>query len=137
MKKRDKLFVLIPAFWASLFDITITIVYQKKEYWDGNLNMVNEGNPIGNFMMKNHVSGIFVISIMWLILIGVFGYYLPRKLSQIFLLFVLITHSWAASTWIFMEFGFWFVIVFILFNSILFYKIDDKINRKISKSDFE
>ncbi|MFA5298041.1 MAG: hypothetical protein WC389_07515 [Lutibacter sp.] len=128
MKKREKLLALIPALWASLFDITLTIVHQSKEYWSGNLNMTNERNPIGNFMMKNHVSGIFIISIFWLILIGVVGYYLPRKISRIFLLFVLMIHSYGASTWILPNYGFWFVVVFILFNSILFYKIDDTIN---------
>jgi hypothetical protein len=131
MIKREKLIILIPALWASLFDITITIVHQSKEYWNGNLNMANEANPIGNFMMKNHVSGIFIISIIWLILIGVLGYYLPKKISRIFLLFILIVHSWGASSWISMKYGFWFVILFILFNSILFYKIDDRVNREI------
>ncbi|MFT5146947.1 MAG: hypothetical protein ACI9H1_001673 [Polaribacter sp.] len=130
MKKREKLLALIPALWASLFDITITIVHQSKEYWNGNLNMANEGNPIGNFMMKNHVSGIFIISILWLILIGVLGFYLPRKISKIFLLFVLMVHSYGASTWISNHYGFWSIILFILFNSILFYIIDDKINKK-------
>jgi hypothetical protein len=130
MKKREKLLALIPALWASLFDITITIVHQSKEYWNGNLNMANEGNPIGNFMMKNHVSGIFIISFFWLILIGVAGYYLPRKISRIFLLFALMVHSYGASTWILPNYGFWVVIVFILFNSILFYKIDDRVNKK-------
>ena len=130
MKKREKLLALIPALWASLFDITITIVHQSKEYWNGNLNMANEGNPIGNFMMKNHVSGIFMISILWLILIGVLGFYLPRKISKIFLLFVLMVHSYGASTWISNHYGFWSIILFILFNSILFYIIDDKINKK-------
>ena len=130
MKKREKLLALIPALWASLFDITITIVHQPKEYWNGNLNMANEGNPIGNFMMKNHVSGIFIISILWLILIGVLGFYLPRKISKIFLLFVLMVHSYGASTWISNHYGFWSIILFILFNSILFYIIDDKINKK-------
>tara|TARA_B110000091_G_scaffold161313_1_gene171959 strand:+ start:45 stop:443 length:399 start_codon:yes stop_codon:yes gene_type:complete len=130
MKKREKLLALIPAFWASIFDITITIVHQSKEYWNGNLNMANEGNPIGNFMMKNHVSGIFIISILWLILIGVLGFYLPRKISKIFLLFVLMVHSYGASTWISNHYGFWSIILFILFNSILFYIIDDKINKK-------
>ena len=128
-QKINKLLLLIPALWASLFDITITIVHQSKEYWTGNLNMANEGNPIGNFMMKNHVSGIFVISILWLILIGILGYYLPKRISRIFLLFVLIVHSWGASTWISARYGFWFVIIFILFNAILFYKIEDIVQK--------
>lgn len=130
MKKREKLLVLIPALWASLFDTIITIKGQSEKYWNGNLNVANEGNPIGNFMMKNHVSGIFVICGIWLTLIGVLGYYLPRKVSRIFLLFILMAHSWGASTWISKEYGYWFVIVFILFNSILFYMINDIVNKK-------
>jgi hypothetical protein len=56
MNKREKLLALIPALWASLFDAVVTIVHQPKEYWAGNLNIANEANGIGNFMMKQHVS---------------------------------------------------------------------------------
>jgi hypothetical protein len=41
MTKRDKLALLIPALWASLFDIGVTIIHQSKEYWEGNLNTAN------------------------------------------------------------------------------------------------
>lgn len=135
MNKRKKLLALIPALWASLFDTIITITHQSKGYWNGNLNMANEGNPIGKFMMKNHVSGIFIVCGIWMVLIGVLGYYLPRRISWIFLLFVLIAHSWGASSWLSMKYGFWFVILFILFNAILFYKIDDIINSIKTESE--
>ncbi len=125
-----KLLLVIPAFWASLFDIVITIIYQPNDYWNGNLKVANEGNPIGELFMKNHISGIFVVSILWLILIVILGYYLPKKISQIFLLFVLITNSWGASSWIYMHHGFWYVIIFMIFNSFLFYKIEDIVNRE-------
>ena len=82
------------------FDIIITIIHQPVEYWNGNLNLANEANPMGDFMMKNHISGIFIISLLWILIIGLLGYYLPRKISRVFLLFVLIVHSWGASTWI-------------------------------------
>lgn len=130
-----KLLLVIPAFWASLFDIVITIIYQPTDYWNGNLKVANEGNPIGELFMKNHSSGIFVISILWLILIVILGYYLPKKISQIFLLFVLIANSWGASSWIYMHHGFWYVIIFMIFNSFLFYKIEDIVNNeKITES---
>lgn len=131
MNKNEKILTLIPALWASLFDVVITIVHQSKDYWNGNLEMANEGNPIGNFMMKNHVLGIFVISFFWMIVIGVLGYYLPKKYSRIFLLFVLIVHSLGASTWIIPNYGFWTAIILILFNAILFYKIEDLINKEL------
>ncbi|HAI41224.1 MAG TPA: hypothetical protein DCM40_25510 [Maribacter sp.] len=123
--KKNKLFSLIPALWASLFDAVITISHQSEEYWNGNLNMANEGNPIGAFIMKSHSSGIFILCGLWLILIGILGFYLPKKISKIFLLFVLMVHTWGASSWILNEYGFWLIIIFILFNAILFYQIQD------------
>lgn len=120
----QKLLFLVPAYWAALFDIIITIVHQPEEYWQGNLHKANEGNPIGAYMMGNHVSGIFVISFVWLVIIGILGYYLPRRFSKVFLLFVLMVHSWGVSSWISNLYGFWYIIVFIFFNSILFYWIE-------------
>lgn len=130
MNRKDKLILLIPAFWTCLFDTIITIVHQSKDYWTGDLKKANEGNPIGSFFMQNHVSGIFVISIFWLILIGLLGYFLPRRFSRIFLLFTVIAHSFGASTWLSSRYGFWYAIFFILFNSFLYYFVDDVVNKK-------
>lgn len=128
--KSNKLIALIPALWASVFDTIITISNQPTEYWTGDLTMANEGNPIGHFMMKTHISGIFIICGLWLILIGILGFYLPKKISRIFLLFVLMIHTWGASSWILSLYGFWPIILFILFNAILFYKIGDLMAKK-------
>jgi hypothetical protein len=131
MSKRAKLILMIPAFWACLFDTSITIAHQSAEYWSGDLTSVNEANPIGSFFMTNHVSGIFVISILWLVLIGLLGYYLPRKVSRIFLLFVFMVHSVGASTWLLQNYGFWYVIVFVLINAVLFYRIEDVVAKQV------
>jgi hypothetical protein len=129
MTRKQRLLLLIPALWASLFDIVITIVHQPKEYWSGDLKAGNEGNPIGALFMRNHVSGIFVISILWLILIGVLGNYLPKRISRVFLLFVLIAHSFGASTWLSNRYSFWYAMVFVLFNAILFYWVKDAVDK--------
>lgn len=131
MNRKEKLLALIPALWASLFDAVITIVHQPKDYWNGNLNAANEANDIGNYMMKQHVSGLFIVCGIWLILIGILGFYIPKKYSRIFLLFVLIAHSFGASSWLSDNYGFWTAIIFIGFNAILFYKIEDLINKKL------
>ena len=81
-------------------------------------------------MMKQHVSGLFIVCGIWLILIGILGFYIPKKYSRIFLLFVLIAHSFGASSWLSDNYGFWTAIIFIGFNAILFYKIEDLINKK-------
>ncbi|MBN8820900.1 MAG: hypothetical protein J0I82_02670 [Spirosoma sp.] len=115
----------VPAYWAALFDIIITITHQSDDYWQGNLTKANEGNPFGAYMMAHHVSGIFVICFIWLVIIGLVGRWLPNNYTKVFLLFVLIVHSWGASTWLSQFYGFWSVIGFTLFNAILFYRVED------------
>ncbi|WP_296622134.1 hypothetical protein [Marivirga sp.] len=130
MKKNHKLLLLIPALWASIFDIFITTFFQNPDYWKGDLSKRREGNPIGDWFMSQHVSGLFIISAIWVILIGVLGYYLPAKLRKIFLLFCLMAHSYGASTWLDVFFGFWSVIVFIFLNTVLYSLIEDYVNKK-------
>ncbi len=130
MNKNHKLLLLIPALWASIFDIFITSFWQDPEYWKGDLSKAKESNPIGEWFMSQHVSGLFVISIIWIILIGVLGYYLPAKLRKVFLLFVLIAHSFGASTWLARYHEFWSAIIFILLNSVLYVLIEDYVNSK-------
>lgn len=120
----SKLILLIPAYWACLFDEIITIINQSDEYWKGNLNKANEGNPIGAFMMANHTWGLFIISALWLMLIGVIGYKLSNRKLKIFALFVLIAHSFGASAWLSNYYGFWYAIIFILINSIMFIEFE-------------
>ncbi len=132
LNRKQKYLLLIPALWASVFDIAITITHQPKEYWNGDLNASNEGNPMGKFMMTSHVSGIFVISIVWLAVIVLLGYYLPMRIARIFLVFVLIAHSSAVSTWISPRYGFWAVIFLMIFNSVLFCVVDEWVSKDIS-----
>ncbi|MBD2756878.1 hypothetical protein [Spirosoma validum] len=128
---KNKFLILIPAYWACLFDEAITIVHQPAAYWNGNLNRANEANPIGALFMKSHVSGIFLLSILWLIAIGVIGYFLPLRYLKIFAVFVLLAHTWGAASWLSQFYGFWYVIFFVLINSILFVRIDEVYSRRL------
>ncbi|SHG64081.1 hypothetical protein [Flavobacterium johnsoniae] len=121
----SKLILLIPAYWACIFDEIITIVNQSDEYWKGDLSKANEGNPIGAFMMASHTSGLFIICLLWLLLIGIIGYYLSNRKLKIFALFVLIAHSFGASTWLSFHYNFWFAIAFIFVNAVLFIEADN------------
>lgn len=123
-KLTSTLFILIPAFWACLIDFLLTVINQYTEYWNGDLQMALERNPVVEYMMKIHTSGIFIFEALWLALIVTIGYFLPPKSVRILSLFVLIAHTLGASSWLIALFGFWSEIIFILFNSILFIVID-------------
>lgn len=124
---------LAPALIAAIIDISVTIIHQPKEYWDGNLDKANEGNPIGASLMANHVSGLFLISGIWIILIITLGYYLPSKLSKYFLLFTLIAHSYGASTWISPRYGYWSAMFLILFNTMTYLYAADAISKRAKR----
>jgi len=107
MKDKNRSWLLlVPACWAALFDIVITATHQNPDYWRGNLKQANEGNPIGAYMVAHHVLGLFIISLIWLVIIGLVGRFVPYKFSRVFLLFVLIVNSWGASTWLSQFYGF-------------------------------
>lgn len=112
-KLKTRSILLIPAYWACLFDEIITIAHQPGKYWNGDLRKANEGNPIGAFLMVKHMSGIFLISAAWLIIIGLIGFFIPHKYLKIFILFVLLAHTWGASSWLSQYYGFWSVMTFI------------------------
>lgn len=133
MTRKNKLLLLIPALWTSLFDITITVIHQSKEYWNGDLTKANEGNPIGAVFMKNHVSGLFIISGFWIIAIGFLGYFLPRQIRKVFLLFCVLAHTFGASTWLSSRYGFWYALTFILFNSILYCVVESAVYNQTQK----
>ena len=134
MKKTNNLIMLIPAFWSCVFDFLITIFNQPSEYWNGNLETYIEGNPIVAYLMRNNTSGIFIFVIVWLSLIGIIGYFLPPKLLRIFSLFVVIAHTWGASAWVEYCFGFWFVLILVLLNAIIFIFVQDFYFNRITKS---
>lgn len=139
MKQIDKSRILatVPALWASLIDIGATIFGQPAQYWEGNLHVANERNPIGSLFMTNHMSGLFIISAIWIVVIVILGYYLPGKISKIFLLFVLIAHSWGASSWIPKEYFFVGSISLFLFNAILYITIDELCLKKNNPSSLQ
>ena len=133
MNRLNRWINLAPTLIACLIDISITIVHVPKEYWQGNLNKANEGNPLGAIFMANHISGLFIISAIEVVLIMLLGYYLSRKTSRYLLLFVLIAHSCAATTWISGRYGFWSIMALALFN-ILTYLIANDIIKKRTKA---
>ncbi|QMW00883.1 hypothetical protein [Spirosoma foliorum] len=131
---RNRFILLIPAYWACLFDETITILQQPAAYWNGDLNAGNEANPIGATLMRNHASGIFVISFAWLVVIGIFGYWLPERLRKTFALVILMAHTGGAISWITPHYGFWYSIIFIVFNSALFVQLDKVYSQNIENA---
>jgi hypothetical protein len=119
------LLIFIPFFWACFVDLILTTINQPTEYWYGNLQMVSEGNPLVEFLMKNSISGIFIFVSFWIPIIVIIGYYLPSKFLRVLVLFVVILHTYGASSWLAECCGFWTLITFVLLNSFMFILFED------------
>lgn len=135
MNKRrigNVLLIFIPGFWACLIDLLLTINGQPSAYWQGNLQMVKEGNPLIELFMKNSVSGIYVFIVFWLLALVLIGYYLPSKLLRVLALFFLIAHTYGSSSWLIELCSFWTVITYVLLNSIIFIALEDRYSLKTS-----
>lgn len=129
--KQVKLLVLMPAFIACFFDVFLTAVLQPADYWEGHLEMANEGNPLVFFAMNQHELGLFVVLILWLALLTLIGYFLPYRLLKILSLGVLVGHSWGASTWLEYFYGFGYVIILFIINATIFILLEEKVALKI------
>lgn len=122
MKKelKNRLIIILPAFFAALLDILITIYFQPKEYWNGSLKYHNEANPIGSFAMSESIYGLFIISAIWLIIILILGIFIPYKWISYVSLFILISHTLGGCSWIMINFGFQYQFILIGINTFLF-----------------
>lgn len=81
--------------------------------------------------MQNHVTGIFIVTFLWLVFIFFLTLYTPVKVGRIICLAIVLGNSWGAGTWISRYYGFWFVMLLVVVNSILFITFDE-LQRKYS-----
>ncbi|WP_422360907.1 hypothetical protein [Reichenbachiella sp.] len=125
---------LIPPFWACLFDVFITAIHQPADYWRGELEFANEGNPIGNLFMTNHISGLFVVTLFELVVVMFLANWLTGKAQKVFLLFVVLAHSAAVTTWIAPRYGFWSFMFLTFFNAFLVVFVEDLEKRRAAKT---
>lgn len=136
VKKRkfnNVLLIFIPALWACLVDLLLTVKMQPTEYWSGNLLMVREGNPLIKYFMINSTSGIFIFVSAWILTFLTIGYFLPNKLLRVISLFVLVAHTYGAASWLTEFCSFWTVISYLLLNSVMFIAFTDIYLLKTSK----
>lgn len=116
-----RLLLAAPAVWALLVDVFFTVVFQDPEYWSGNLEMANEGNPFGAAAMGQSVYGVFLMSGWWLLMILLFTVVLPFKIARVFAVAVLLGQTYGATTWIMPRYGFWLAVALWAVNAALFF----------------
>ncbi len=100
-KFTDVLQIFLPSLWACIIDLFMTVNGQSDDYWSGNLSAAKEGNELINYFMINSPYGIFIFTLIWIITFLSIGYFLPDRILQVFALFIMISHTYGAASWMF------------------------------------
>jgi magnesium-transporting ATPase (P-type) len=129
----SKLIILIPTIIVCIVDLIITTIYQYPEYWNNDLSVANEGNPVLYFAMSNHVAGLFIATFLWLLLISCICFFVPKIVTKFIALAVLIGNTWGISSWISGDYKFWLIMLLIIVNSLMFIIFDTLQDRIMMK----
>jgi hypothetical protein len=91
-----------------LLDECLTLLGQPAAYWAGDYSRAYEGNPIVSWCLEQHPTAFLVELILWVTGFGTLIMVLPWQLAKTVSLAVALGHIVGAATWLWWEFGqFW------------------------------
>jgi hypothetical protein len=114
----------IPPILACCLDFIVTVIGQSPDYWTGDLSAANEANPVGAAFMSYHVSGLFVLTALWLALIFGLSYIVPAKFYKFFTLAVVMGHTVGAASWMKGADGPVKALAIVIFNALIYAGVD-------------
>lgn len=101
-----------------MIDLAVTSYGQATIYWQGQLDAVNEANPVVNWAMVKSQSGLFIITFLWLMLVIALVYWCPRPVATFIAVAIVIGNSFGACSWL-SYYSFWYAIGLIVFNGLI------------------
>lgn len=90
---------LFPVILVMFIDLTLTLCLQPSEYWD-DYSLYREGSPLGRILLKAGPEYFVISSILYMIFCPVVITKLPKRLGKMVIIFLIIAHSWGASSWV-------------------------------------
>lgn len=87
-----------------LVDLALTVTLQPEEFWKNSMYAV-EGSPLGLPFLQKGASFFVLGFFVWVLLAYFILLKLPGPLDLVFLLTVIIAHSWGAASWLPRIFG--------------------------------
>jgi hypothetical protein len=85
----------------ALGDCLATALGQPENYWIGDYDVANEGNPVVLWCMTLHPGGFFALTVVWIAAFCFAILKLPRVLALILSLSVAFSHAHCTGTWLF------------------------------------
>ena len=133
MKNRETkllLWMFFPILLPYICDITLTLIGQPEQYWQGNYLAVAEANPISHWFLAKHPVVYILYSIARFLGYGLFIAILPLKFSRIVSIFLILAHTVGAYGWAKNVFyvGYWERVGLLILPAILIAYSFDQVN---------
>ncbi|MDP6546557.1 MAG: hypothetical protein QGH60_21470 [Phycisphaerae bacterium] len=120
MKNRRRIPLCIPPLILCLIDQTITLIGQTPAYWSGDYSNAREGNPLFNWLLCRHPLAFEAGVLLWIAIFGCAILFLPRFVSKVVSVAVVLGHTWGAASWLCLIYahGYWYAIGLCLLSGI-------------------
>ena len=111
--KRDRTIFLVCPTVAAMVDAGLTLHGQSSGYWSTNAPSVQEGNPVGYYLLSTS-PWVFVWGVAaWVVAFAVALLLMPRHIAKWVSFAICLSHVFGASTWIIQfDYGVVWVILF-------------------------
>lgn len=105
--EKKRLWLCLAPVALCTLDQLLTLAGQAPEYWAEGYRLPNEASPQGYWTLQQHPLLFELGILLWMALFCAAILLLPRKLSRIVSLAVVIGHAWGACTWLDNYLGYW------------------------------
>lgn len=96
---RSSIIILIPLILVMVLDLAFTLAGQPDIYWQ-NYKFVNEGSPIGYYLLSLHPLYFILAFLTYLLFILFLSIKLVRPLNIMVAVGFFLGHSWGSSSWL-------------------------------------
>ena len=120
MKIKHRILLCIAPWIFCLIDQTITLLGQSAAYWSGDYSDAREGNPLFNWLLRQHPLAFEAGVLVWIIVFTCSILLLRRSLARVVSVAVVIGHTCGAAAWLCLmhDYGYWYAIGLFLLGSI-------------------
>lgn len=118
---RRRLWLCLPPVLFALGDCLATVWGQPQNYWIGDYDAANEGNPVVLWCMMLHPSLFALLTVVWVAGFCLVILKLPRILALMVSASIAFSHAHCTGTWlIFLPYGFFYTVSLCISCAILF-----------------
>ncbi len=120
MEIKRRILLCIAPWIICLIDHTITLLGQSAAYWSGDYSDAREGNPLFDWLLRQHPLAFEAGVLVWIIVFTCVILLLPRFVSKVVSVALVLGHTWGTASWLCLmcAHGYWYTIGLFLLSGV-------------------